>query len=500
MARYVLRAEGVNFTATLYDTHDISTIRGSGLALLELGVAVRAALGERPEIADVEEIYSGASQTAWNFTAPPDGAEVIRQMVAASLLRPGSNGEPFDHLSIVLDVVEGEGAEALEQAEAGNRARQFRQWTVPLPEFTSGAAGYDENDRYRPVPPGKLSATSVEARHRFGRQMRGGFYRRVVGRAADGVQFADSFEEIVEGSPPDLPLSVRSGLAVIYADGNGFGAVRKKMGAKEFGSGLAELRTALLKRLLDWLRDGAKSSRHNAYMNGERLRFETLLWGGDELMFVLPAWLGFGFLEEFFDATRDWTLGDSRLTHTAALVVCHHKMPIRLSRGIAHDVVEGLKEAFHETSRGLGNAVGFEIFESLTPPLDGLDSYRSGLYGDMTEPLIRSLALPGDGIAPLRQRWRPEAPVPRSQLHRMLQAARRVGPSEGGPIGAKASEAARSVLADYARRVKPVAEAELRLPGLPGEPVRPLALGLTMIEQLWDYLDPLGTADLERGA
>ena len=186
---YVIRAEGVNFAATLDDTQDLSTIRGAGLALLALSAAVKAGL-EEAGAHDIKLVFSGASQAAFGFLVEAGGAETVRLTVLQRLRRLGPRGEPFPHLSFVVDVVEGED-EIL--AEARNHGRQFREWTVPLPDFTKGAPEFDYFDRMRPatqrvkLPPGKLPgekiadaieqrlSPSTAARHEFGRKMRQGF-------------------------------------------------------------------------------------------------------------------------------------------------------------------------------------------------------------------------------------------------------------------------------------------------------------------------------------
>lgn len=507
-SEYVLRAEGVNFDATVFDTEDISTIRGAGLALLNIEATVTAAL-KAAQVSEMRILYAGASKIACAFTATAELAETIRADVMRRLSRCGPAREPFGHLSFVVDLVASTGESAADRAEARNHARQLRQWTVPLPGFAEGARDFDPVDRARPavrnthLPPGKLPgtedseetvrllSTSTGERHCYGRRMRRKFYadNAAPGAAAD-LLFADSFEEIVASAPAGLPLSLCSKLAVVYADGNGFGALAKSDG---FSQRLRGLQQGLLEQILDWLRRGAGSTASDRFAllsrNQRYLRFETLLWGGDEMMFVLPSWLALAFLEGFFSATSGWAVGEP-LTHSVGVVICHHKTPIRLARQLVYEIVDGLKDGlkreFADPNKTKQNAVSIEIFESLMPPLDGLAAHRAGVY-DTPDPGALALAFPGEGpsalpalVETLAQR------LPRSQLYRLLRAAR----AKGGLASATASTAALEMLEDYARRVQKVEATEVRLPKLDGIPVRPFALDLALIAQLWDYVAP----------
>jgi hypothetical protein len=513
---YVIRAEGVNFAATLDDTQDLSTIRGAGLALLALGAAVRAGLEEAGSH-DIELVFTGASQAAFRFRAAAGAGETVRLAVLRRLRREGPSGEPFPHLSFVVDVAEGDNEKV---AEARNHGRQFQEWTVPLPHFTEGAPEFDYFDRMRPatqrvrLPPGKLPgdriaadgewlSPSTAARHAFGRKMRQGFYaNEAASDAVAGLTFAESFEDIVYRAPDGLPLSLRSRMALVYADGNGFGAIRSAVRAERFSQELLKLRRGLLRQVLAWFRSGlGQEGRFAIGSEGAlpQLRLETLLWGGDELMFVMPSWLAFAFVEGLFTATRDWSIDGHRLTHTAGVVICHYKTPIRQARALAKEIAEEIKEQSRT-----GNAVGIEIFKSLMPPEDDLDSHRARLYGargDGADDLVLDLAFPGEQFRELRERIRalsrdgPDG-LPRSQLYRVLRAAKRGSP---GLVSRDASVLVREELLDYERRVRK-AEAfttsGLRLPQFPGTNPRSLAMELALLAGFWDYADPFAADPL----
>lgn len=144
MARLLCRVEGVNFGATVFDTNDLSTIRGASLALLALPETVSAALPS-----DAMLLYAGASQCA-HIVDTALSADALAATVTKALA--AADG-PLAHLTTVVDVVAikgGDEMDALNRAEARNHARQFRQWTLdPLP-FTADAKDVGALEGARP--------------------------------------------------------------------------------------------------------------------------------------------------------------------------------------------------------------------------------------------------------------------------------------------------------------------------------------------------------------
>lgn len=553
MPTFLLRMEGVNFDASLYDTNDLSTIRGSSLALLRAGGVALAALQCAPGATNVETVFTGASQAAFTFDTADD---VVAEPVAAhvrsvltSSKAAGAAGGPeaelrdaVAQLSFVVDVVPAStagGADALEVAMARNRTRQYREWTLPLPVFDPGAQAPDPFDSTRPataserrVPPGKfllpvapprgksdgerMYAPSVVARRAYGRTQRQEFYKAETGRGiGKGLAYTDEFEAIVANPPDKVPLSLRSKMAVLYADGNGFGKIRAAMTAehgnatdafRDFSGQLVALRRGLLQGLCDWYGAGIKASeagldtfavRQDKSSDSYDLRLETLLWGGDELMFVIPAWLALAALQGFFAATRGWQIkgpkGNHDLTHAAGLVICHHKTPIRQAKRIAEELALACKAA-----AGGRNAASIAIFESLSPSETALAEARAGLYGgrskDELEAIDKMLVIPGDGfnkvgdvIAALKSEG-DEAPLPRSKLYDALRAAR----GKGGLMTNDAQAAIDELLQDYATRVRGLETfdaSRLVLPQVDGAN-RTLPVTLGLIAELWDYVAP----------
>lgn len=270
MAEWIVRVEAVNFGATIFDTNDLSTMRGGSLAALDVSNVAIDALREidptpRP-------VYAGASQCAFCISAGSEEAATRAAVVRAFETRVRSDpGAPHAHMVHVIDIAPAAGpddAAALQTAEARNRTRQFREWTQAPIALSVAARDADRLDRVRPAtdrayfpkdpvlvsgdPEGQTGARgaeqrdvspSVKARRQFGRDARQRFYGKILGDrlhpklagTPPDLHFAHDFQDIVASPPHEAGLSVRNKIAVVYADGNGFGDARGKVGTVAFG-------------------------------------------------------------------------------------------------------------------------------------------------------------------------------------------------------------------------------------------------------------------------
>lgn len=475
MNHYVLRVEGVNFGSCLFDTNDLSVVRGASLLLdqvaVPVGNALTAALGR-----SVTPDWEGGSKAVFRFQADPGKAAQAEAAARASLA-----GNPWKYMTFVLDMVEEDGATDAEVvAEARNRTRQFRQWTV-ADCAVPGAWRQDALDGMRPADPastdakGPLSPGSA-ARREYGRQMRQGFLAQRIGRELPpGLIFADSFADLVADPPPDLSVSAKGKIAVIHLDGDGFSAAAAALKdpvrfAAELG---ARSRTILAALVADALAQEQAEGKEAAPV----LRMEVLVWGGDDVTLVVPAWRAVSTLRAFHAAAAGWTIGGLPLGFTGAAIIASHKAPVRRLVQLAGEAVDLAKAA---DARG---ACTIDIFESASPPEDGLAAHRARVWGNATP---ASLAFPGDRLdALIRQmaRWRGEAGrlyPSRARLYRQLSR----GLSEAelmeeiGRDEVRVHGAARDEVGDLAQ--------DMRLPC--GDPAgRSLMTDLRLVCELWDY-------------
>src|SRR5690606_6727082 len=136
--------------------------------------------------------------------------------------------------------------------------------------------------------------------------------------------FARDFEQIAKQD--QHPLNNK--LAVFYVDGNGFTKIQEKLCGTEKNQ--QDWDAFIRGSRKDWLRDfvssellSAEEKKQKDWLGADKngkpvYRFETLMWGGDEMLFVMPAWAGWRFAAHYFAASEQWVHRDTPHTHTAA--------------------------------------------------------------------------------------------------------------------------------------------------------------------------------------
>lgn len=284
----------------------------------------------------------------------------------------------------------------------------------PEPEATSPSSGEDrvcsidlvrpvgEHDRFftirgRPNPP---VSHAVFDRRGYGLEAKQNLYQGLLASDASTRAVWDRLAKEVPGHAPfafqlssiaeghcrkSLRTSLRDKICVMYADGTGFGDLQNSFIAGQTGAddhppvdGAARQwqfdewvhgwRRQLLGALLDVLIDQqaygtpsdeerAAREKRNADMPsrdpwtvGRVMRFETLLWGGDEQLFVLPARLGWQFAQAFIRQTAGWQLGKQRLDHGIGLIFCHYDAPIARIRDLASRLADEAKTVSRDST------------------------------------------------------------------------------------------------------------------------------------------------------
>ena len=126
MSKYYLRVEAVNLANSVYDTHDISTIRGGSFMLLNSVKQLEK---------KYEKVYEGASSGLYFLKGCDDWkiAEKIRQNVIEEL-----NTATKNHTTFVVDYYDfdqsnGDFQAGLKILMAKNRWSQWQQPTTILP-------------------------------------------------------------------------------------------------------------------------------------------------------------------------------------------------------------------------------------------------------------------------------------------------------------------------------------------------------------------------------
>ncbi|WP_295438248.1 hypothetical protein [uncultured Thiodictyon sp.] len=475
MTAYLVRIEAVNLGQVLEDTDQLSVIRGGALlalagarALVErpvtlatsplpqpspgfwerlsarLGVAgVAADSGSVAVEIPAARISSGASIGLYEVVFPETAAGPTPDDYQAEVVR--RLNQDYPHHTFVVDLAPIPATpDGFTQAQrlvtARNRVRQLRQLSLALPgdpratAVTGPCAWDDLRPAAAPLPrgkgPGKRSdqvSASVAARFRHGADHKGAFIREQSGI---DLEYARDFEEIATDFPD---YRLRNKLAVLYFDGNGFGAIqdgcRSADQLQDFDDAIQLKRRELLAQVLRQL---AADQTHAFYTrqpepddpSGAKavLRFELLLWGGDEILFVVPAWKGLAALFAFYAATAgwQWPVGGKDLTHAGALIFCDYKTPIARMTALAREMAEAVKDREHGRDR---NLFDYLILESIDFPAEPLEQYRAARYGPLVS-CRRPLCPPREGPALIRAiaALREHPDFPRGKLYEGAQA------------------------------------------------------------------------------
>lgn len=419
MERYLL-VEGVNIGANVYDTNQLSVVRG-GSFLLKKGIVDIA----KQFSAKLKPLSVGASSGFFQIEEENNGEQLCADIV--DFLQKDAL---FSLLTFIVQTCTADSPKkAKEQLLGQLRFRQLQASTL-VPDCVENSSGVSQWNGMRALnespetityrPPGeeekKVKVSSSEKqRWRFGREMKQSYYLEEVVTLADSMpgnphqelidalgnyRFARDLNELSACEEyPDLTGKI----AVFYADGNSFGKLQQdlvrsaKKGEearvqRQFDGELQRLRQGFLAGMMREALPGGSfpdmniQTRNDKNISEDSLRFETLLWGGDEMLFVMPAWVGFDFAQFFFEKTRGWKIRNRPLTHSAGLVLCSAKTPIRITRQLAQVIADHIKGKTAETKEGKRNAWDYMVLESIDYPAHfDYGRFQGERYGDAAE-------------------------------------------------------------------------------------------------------------------
>lgn len=232
-------------------------------------------------------------------------------------------------------------------------------------------------------------------------------------------------------------------LAVIHLDGNGFGKLQDShCGSDEeqirFDRRVRGRRAEALAHALRGFVPGtggeaplleAVIPAAEAKQQRPVLRLETLLWGGDEMTLVVPAWLGFEVLLQLFASLGDEAGDDdsTAMTHAAGIVFCHANTPIARMRELAQRLCDSVKVRF-DPSKPAPNGFDYVVLESIDYPVEKtIDAFFETRYA--TENAANRTALAPstrwcDSLRPALERLIGAEVLARSQVYRLARHIR----------------------------------------------------------------------------
>lgn len=409
----LVRVAACNFSETIFDTDDLSTIRGGSLLLLEFPKKLLE------KFDNVQEIAAGASELLFITAASEDEID----KVCASFYQTNTYQHfTFVHASTQLPD-ETSFKTTLDILVRECNIKQYQQPTVKdypagdvACEFTGvlpAAAGELEKQ--------KLVSASVKLRRIAGRRAKQDFYDTDQDPLIPEKKgFANEFSDMRPSHEEEktLPESIKGKMAVLYLDGNSFRNAREKNGVtpeayKNFSNSVTAHRQKLLTDVVKHIVDTDKN--HNV------LRLETLLWGGDEVMWVLPAFKAWEFMQ-VVQTNLKKEIWDG-LTHSCGLLIAPYKAPIKDLRALVNNLGDVAKDC--PDGRKM-NGVQIEFIKGFDLPGLSADDLRNEFLDDGDD--HRAFQLDGARWEDIDKAMRGiKGAVPRSALHRAYQKAVRDG-------------------------------------------------------------------------
>ncbi|SER16333.1 hypothetical protein SAMN05421690_101067 [Nitrosomonas sp. Nm51] len=459
MTLKLLRLEAINLSYVVDDTEDLSTRRGGGYMLLQ---AVRdlTKCAKKPddnselfEHGDkIEPVSTGASIGLFKVTGKIDSNELIQ-----SVYNYLNGNSAYRHATFAVTIAEGRENEFRVLTEQTiSKVRWHQMQSLNFTTYWGGSTEICEIDEILPAVtntylPGdskkKNVSQSIYDRRESGKKLRQKFYQTeltkelvsqyqlfdLINRDKNDQAFVNHTEALSQFNSEDtdyisIPSNLDGKMAVFYTDGNSFGKIQKSCennaALNKLDRTIRSYQRELLAEILQFLRNTSLGK------NDGKLRFETLLWGGDEFLFLIPAWLGLEFTQKFFELTQDWKyLPDSnennaqKLTHAAGLVFASHAAPISQLQKLAKKLAD-----YGKDTDKTQNTVSWIVLESFDHAGDNMDDYwqRSGIAQNGWQQLL----LTQTKLQQLRQTLIPLKDIlPRSAIVRVLRslAAGKVG-------------------------------------------------------------------------
>ncbi|MBN1227557.1 MAG: hypothetical protein JXA79_11245 [Deltaproteobacteria bacterium] len=456
MSVYYLRIEAVNLDYSVYDTYDISTIRGGSFMLHNAFEGIEQKVNKLSlPCQDFKDLGSAAS--AGLYTFKPDTNDIESRIVKPILnlileeirsfatlvwsTRPVRKNEPFaDFLNYLL---------------AECRWKQYQQASVVLPlekDRDEACAMDGVRPAVEPDQVGdkeRLISRAVSSRRRKGKELRNRIYKELLGEIVSALPDKPD-EWIVTSNLEMLSKRKEAGkldgkIAFIFLDGNRFGRIRDAKCANpdlylQFQQTIQnELRKPALEALLQF----ALAPENQSFRTDDnKIRLETLLWGGDEIEWIVPAWQALNVLDLFFNTTKAHdNFHGVTLTHSAGVVFCHHNLPILQIRQYARELCELAKEK-EEIPRDI-NKIGPDANRFAFLNIVSFDY----MTGNMRE-FIRSyyhpagpkdFIIPADSIGDFK-RYLPmlKSYFPSNKLHQLIEALKKKQYDEVNKIFKKA--------------------------------------------------------------
>ncbi|WP_046003348.1 hypothetical protein [Pseudoalteromonas rubra] len=425
----LIKVEAVNFDNSLNMSDNLSVYRGTSMLLR----SVVLDLAER--FTELEPISLGGS-VGW-YRVKQDTHEALAQKITG-LLNNNYQGVNFV-VTAKGGVTDASFLAAKEAMISEGRLQQLKQTSVSLclsekAEQNAAVCGLSAllpgTEQQRVQAQTIAVSPLMRDRYLYGREEKQQFYANELADCARLKKqpvcapaerfFTHSFEQLCNR---DEFIHLENKVAYLYFDGNKFSKIQQAFvktadDQREYDQKIRLLRGQLLENLLNYLEGQSDAWFHDSDTASDsdsiKLRLETLMWGGDETLFVLPASLGLKVLAKIQQWTKDWVIthGSSaqyQLTHAFGLVFCHHKTPVTTLRTFTENLANAVKQVAEDHDKqqpqtdnqsgtvhiaGSHNAYSIAVLESMDISDPKSDAFFRQSYGELSN--TRQAILPVD--------------------------------------------------------------------------------------------------------
>ncbi|HHJ20679.1 MAG TPA: hypothetical protein ENJ84_12795 [Gammaproteobacteria bacterium] len=396
-----------------------------------------------------ETISKGASWGLFELDVDESTAAKIKQGLIGAF-----NDDPkYKYATFVVDLYRPEDGEGYrsrrDKVQTLNRYQQLKTLSLAITNQGKDVCTLNKvtpanDERDLPANSGEKNrdyiSDSVYQRREYGRgqNVYTGFYKKNTG--IDGVKPTKDLEQLSS----DAPYPALEGkIAYIYIDGNKFGQKQKEADSvteqRSFDQQTREGRKEVLAGILEQIKEDPD------WRCGERLRLETLLWGGDEIIWVVPAWRGWWMLKRFYElareqirlVTKDKNGQDeiTRLFHGSSIIFCKHNAPIHRINTLARSLADGFAKIENFKKR---NMIAYQVLESFDHAGTNLRDYRKnqlkGLSDKLPDFLVEAEQMEAieDSISKLKQ-----MEFPKRKIYQIVQQYRVGMPDEAEKLRKK---------------------------------------------------------------
>jgi len=402
MSTHYIQVEGVNIYDSVFDTNQLSVVRGSSFLLKE---AIDFIAETFPMLTPLS---TGASSGLFQVQVQDEQSAQHLIKEISQQLSTHTDYRLFTFLAV--HCMHHDFRAAKELLIAKLRFLQLQTLTLaPDPVIPDRPTAPCPLQGIRTAPPqptqGERYGYSAVVRFAAGRDRRHQFYEKeLVGYPTGALSLSvlDFTKDIEALAKHEAFTHLNNKIAVLYLDGNGFSGIQRAhvhnaLQQQAFDELVKGYRKQFLGDLLQEITAGDALHFPCPFTDDQTLRFETLLWGGDEMLFVVPAWMGFDLLDAFYRLSADWVyepLGAStdveklkaeKLTHAGGLVFCSAKTPIYRMRQLAKQLAEDVKESGEGKGRE-DNFFDYMVLESIDYPVEkSLSDFSKQCYQTMAE-------------------------------------------------------------------------------------------------------------------